>query len=95
MVKTYIRDAIQELEALGFTDRGDPLGRRGKRVFVHPNEPDVELRLYDGATEARVPGDPGERLRDRRHRQLRPRPAEDHRGTPKRAAAQENITVRP
>lgn len=51
-MKHYMRVAIQELEALGFTQRPDPFGRAGKRVFVHPYEPDTELRLWDGSSEA-------------------------------------------
>src|SRR5699024_1202223 len=51
-MKTYIREAIEELEALGFRDIEDQFGRRGHRNYTHPNDPEVSLRLYDRATQA-------------------------------------------
>lgn len=52
-MKRYIRETIEVLEGLGFTYvEDDPFGRRGKRKYTHPYEPETPLRLFDGATEA-------------------------------------------
>lgn len=51
-MKSYIREAIQELEALGFTYEPDPFGRAGKHAYSHPYEPETKLRLWDGASQS-------------------------------------------
>ena len=52
-MKTFVRRAIDTFDALGFhydDARSDP--HRRSRVYVHPNDPDQPIKIWEGASEA-------------------------------------------
>lgn len=52
-MKTYVRRAIDTVDALGFeydATRSDPTRR--SRVYVHPNDPEQPIKIWEGASEA-------------------------------------------
>ena len=51
-MKRYIRETHEVLEGCGFTRIDDPFGRTDRAAYRHPYEPETQIQVYVGASEA-------------------------------------------